>query len=91
MSYDIHFRANSKVDAKQQLAEAFDAATGKEPKHLTDRIPVQTLVSNFIDLAKVDETLELEVTVKGDLAFGVGGVHGANTVIRVDLVSRAET
>ena len=73
MSYSFTVTADTKADAKQKIAQSFDAVVNGQSSHAADRDPVVACGSAFVEaLAEPQAGDEIYVTIYGCLSWRQG-------------------
>jgi hypothetical protein len=70
MSYSFSVTADSKEDAKLQIAQKFDDVVAAQPSHATDQDAAVAAGEAFVDLlAEPNADQQIEVTIYGSLSW----------------------
>lgn len=90
MSYSFSVLADTKDEAKQKVAEQFDAIVASQPVHEADRSAAQTAINAFIDVvAEPTEAQAVSVAAYGSLSWREEGqFYGANGSATVNLTTK---
>lgn len=70
MSYSFSVTAESRADAKTQIASKFDEIVATQPIHSNDRVAAVTVAETFIDLLQEPgENQRIAVSMNGYLSY----------------------
>lgn len=94
MSYSFGFKAASKAEAKQKVAEELDKVVALQSVHAKDRDQAEATANAFIDVLDDDDSKDVSVSMNGSLSgnwFGndLTSFTGANVSVSACLVARA--
>jgi len=92
MSYSFSVAADTKAEAKVQIAAEFDRIVSTQPIHAADREVAQGAAESFVDLvSEPAENQTLVVNVHGSVSWlNEDDFQGANVGIGVQIVAKAQ-
>lgn len=94
MSYRFEFAAASREQAKQQIAQQFDAIEAEQPAHSLDRAQAAAAADAFLAACpEPGEKQQLYVSMYGSLNYQrepvtAAGVLGASVSVSIALIAR---
>ena len=89
MSYSFSVRASDKAEVKSQVALELDKVVNSQPVHAADRDKAEEAVCSFVDLLRVDDTQDIQLSVSGS-CWGVDeGLNSIGLNISTSLVPKS--